>query len=138
MTKTSLIARAAFASAATALIAAPLLAAPRLTPEQQLERMLEGRVAGKPVDCINPRVNTETRVIDKTAIVYGSGRTIYVQRPDGASSLDSDDVLVTELRGTSMLCQIDVVRLHDRTGFWSRGWVGLNQFVPYTKVAARD
>lgn len=138
MTKASLFSRAAIAGAAAAMLAAPLLAAPRQTPQQELDKLLAGRVAGKPVDCIDPRLNTETHVIDKTAIVYGSGRTIYVQKPDGADWLRDDDILVTELRGTGQLCRIDVVRLHDRSGFWNRGWVGLNQFVPYTKVAARD
>jgi hypothetical protein len=32
------------------------------------------------------------------------------------------------------------VRLHDRSGGWYRGFVGLNQFVPYTRerTALRD
>lgn len=124
--------------AATMMLATPLAAAPRLTPQQELDKMLAGRVAGKPVNCIDPRTNSETRIIDKTAIVYGSGRTIYVQRPNGASWLTGDPILVTVLRGTGQLCRIDVVQLHDRSGGWNRGWVGLNEFVPYTKVALRD
>jgi len=79
-------------------------------------------------------------IVDGTAIVYGSGRTVYVQRPDNARSLRSDDMLVTTLRGSSQLCSIDVVHLHDRSGGWNRGFVGLNKFVPYTRehVAARN
>lgn len=132
---------------ATALGAAAVLltgvavanARPKLTGEEQLAKMLDGRVAGKPVDCIYlPSINSSV-VVDKTAIVYDSGRTLYVQRPRvGASSLDDDDVLVTRLT-SSELCSIDTVQLHERTsGFW-RGFVGLDKFVPYTrppKVAA--
>lgn len=108
-------------------------ARPRLTGEEQLAKLLEGRVAGKPVNCISlPNVQS-SRVIDKTAIVYGSGSTIYVQRPKtGAESLDSNDVLVTNLT-SSQLCSIDTVQLHDRNGFFWRGFVGLDKFVPYTK-----
>ena len=74
-------------------------------------------------------------VIDKTAIVYDSGRTVYVQRPKvGADSLDDDDVLVTELH-SSQLCSIDTVQLHDRNGHFWRGFVGLDKFVPYTRPA---
>lgn len=116
-------------------------ARPRLTGEEQLAKLLEGRVAGKPVNCITlPQVQS-SRVIDKTAIVYGSGSTIYVQRPkSGAASLDSDDILVTQLT-TSQLCNIDTVQLRDRNGLFWRGFVSLDQFVPYTrapKVALAD
>jgi len=135
----SLILAGAVGAAALAIVAAaPVSAGPRLTPQEQLDKALAGRVAGKPVDCINPRLNTETKIIDRTAIIYGSGRTVYLQRPNGANWLNDDDVLVTELRGSGDLCSIDLVRLHDRNGLWSRGSVTLNQFVPYTRVAARD
>ena len=122
-------------TALAAITAMPLSAGPRLSPEQQLDKALAGRVAGKPVSCIDPRINSDTKVIDKTAIIYGSGRTIYLQEPDNARSLDDDDILVTDLRGTGQLCSVDIVRLHDRMGGWFRGFVGLNKFVPYTRVA---
>lgn len=110
-------------------------ARPRLTGEQQLAKLLEGRVAGEPVNCITmPNIRSST-VIDKTAIVYGSGSTLYVQRPkSGADSLDSDDILVTQLT-SSQLCSIDTVQLRDRNGYFWRGFVGLDKFVPYTKPA---
>ena len=108
-------------------------ARPKLTGEQQLAEMLQDRVPGKPVDCINLPMMGSSTVIDKTAIVYQSGSTYYVQRPRvGAESLDSDDVLVTRLT-SSELCSIDTVQLHDRSsGFW-RGFVGLDKFVPYAR-----
>ena len=139
MRKTILFPALAAAIAAAAL-SGPATARPRLAPEAELASLLAGRTAGAPVDCIDPRVNSETRVIDHTAIVYGSGRTIYVQRPANARSLDSDDILVTRLTGSSQLCNVDVVHLHDRSGGWPRGFVMLERFVPYTRtgVAARD
>ena len=110
-------------------------ARPRLTGEEQLAKLLEGRVAGEPVNCISMPNVQSSRVIDKTAIVYGSGSTIYVQRPrSGAETLDSDDILVTQLT-TSQLCSIDTVQLRERNGYFWRGFVGLDKFVPYTKPA---
>ncbi len=108
-------------------------AKPRLTGEQELAEMLKDRVPGKPVDCINLPIVGASTVIDKTAIVYQSGSTYYVQRPrTGVEDLDRDDILVTRLN-TSELCSVDVVQLRDRTsGFW-RGFVGLDKFVPYTR-----
>ena len=125
----------ALALAAAALLAGPASQAKeRLTGEQQLAKLLEGRVAGEPVSCIPLHRTSNTRIIDRTAIVYDSGRTIYVNRPRHPDSLDSDDVMVTRLH-TSQLCRLDTVRLHDRSGFWYSGFVGLEDFVPYTRIA---
>ena len=130
---------AAVLAAATVLtLAVTADARPRLSPEQKLEKMLDGRVAGEPRDCIYLPSIRGSRIVDKTAIVYDAGRTLWVNRPrSGASSLDDDDILVTNLYGSgSQLCSIDIVRLHDRTSFFYSGFVGLGEFVPYRKVAA--
>ena len=127
---------AALVAAAVLLPLSAAAARPRLAPEARLAKMLEGRVAGEPQDCIYLPSIRSTRVIDKTAIVYDAGRTLWVNRPDnGASSLDDDDVLVTRLHSSS-LCSIDIVQLQDRTSWFYSGFVSLGDFVPYRKVAA--
>ena len=124
--------------AAATLVSAPALQAkPKLTGEEKLAQMLEGRVAGDPVDCITLSGSRDARIIDKTAIVYGRGTTIYVNRPSNASALDNDDVMVTKLH-TGQLCKLDTVQLHDRSSHFWNGFVGLEQFVPYRKVAMND
>ena len=136
MIKTASKFAAALAAGSLLLAGAAADAKPRLTPEQELAKTLEGRVAGKPQDCLYlPRV-VNTRIYDKTAIVYDTGSTIWVNRPDsGASSLSDNDIMVTTPFG-SQLCSVDIVRMVDRNvGFW-RGSVGLGKFVPYTKVKA--
>lgn len=121
---------------AAALVAAPALhAKPKLSGEQRLARILEGREAGEPVDCIPLHATRDTTVVDRTAIVYDAGSTIYVNRPVHARDLDDDDVMVVELHG-SQLCKLDTVRMRDRSNFFFTGFVGLEQFVPYRKVAA--
>lgn len=125
-------------AAGAALLTAPAAQArDKLTGEAKLAKILEGREAGKPVDCIPLSSTRESRIIDKTAIVYDSGRVIYVNRPRNAADLDDDEIMVTTLH-TGQLCRLDTVRLHDRSGFWFSGFVGLEQFVPYRRVAARD
>ncbi|MBS0502754.1 MAG: hypothetical protein JSS55_02930 [Proteobacteria bacterium] len=110
-----------------------LSVAAALPPEARLDRMLEGRVAGRPVDCINLRDIRSSQIIDGTAIVYQVGGKLYVNRPrGGASSLDRDDILVTNTV-TSQLCSIDVVHLVDRTSRFQTGFVQLGEFVPYAK-----
>ena len=121
---------------AAAVLASPVAVSakkPKLTSEEKLAKLLEGRVPGKPVSCISLTTARDTQIFDKTAIVYESGSTIYVNRPRLASSLDDDDVMVTETHG-SQLCRLDVVKLHERTGMWYRGFVSLDDFVPYRKV----
>jgi hypothetical protein len=121
---------------AAAAAALPLSAASaeRLTPEAKLEKALEGRVAGEPVDCINIRDVRSSRIINDTAIVYDAGNTLYVNRPAGRESLDQWDVLVTKLHN-SRLCSRDVVELYDPAARMQTGFVFLGEFVPYRKAA---
>jgi len=136
MIKTASKIAAALAAGSLLLAGAAADAKPRLTPEQELAKALEGRIAGEPKDCLYlPRV-VNTRIYDKTAIVYDTGTTLWVNRPDsGASSLDDNDIMVTT-PWNAQLCSVDIVRMVDRNvGFW-RGSVGLGKFVPYTKVRA--
>ena len=129
---------ALLALTAAALLAAPALQArERLTGEQQLAKLLEGRVAEKPVSCIPLYRTSDSRIIDKTAIVYDQGSVIYVNRPRYPQSLDSDDVMVTVLHSNE-LCRLDTVRMHDRSQFFFTGFVGLEDFVPYRRVAAKN
>lgn len=126
---------------ATILTAAALAALPaaanakeKLTPEQELAKALEGRVAGEPQNCISLPQVTSSQIIDKTAIIYRIGGTLWVNRPrGGAESLDDDDILVTKTIG-SQLCSIDIVELHDRGSRMYGGFVSLGEFVPYRKV----
>lgn len=127
--------------AGAALIAAPAsaLAGKRDTPDVQLQKMLDGRVAGKPTSCI-PLTNTrESTIIDGKAIVYRVGGKLYVNDLKGnADRLDDDDILVTRTFG-SQLCRNDVVTLVSRASQIQHGFVILGDFVPYSreKVAAR-
>ena len=121
--------------AAAALLTGPALEAkPRLTPEQRLDKLLDGRVAGRPEHCISTFDTREMQVLDKTAIVYGWGNTIWVNTPRNAEDLDDDDILVTRTSG-SQLCSLDIVTTIDRTAGFYNGSISLGEFVPYRRVA---
>jgi hypothetical protein len=125
--------------AASALVLAVSGAGVAASPkgEARLARMLEGRVPGKPVDCIYLPQIRSTQVISGTAIVYDAGRTIFVNRPEGgARSLSSGDVLVTKPHA-NQLCSVDIVRVFDQGTRFERGFVNLGDFVPYTKARQR-
>ena len=100
----------------------------------QLAKLLEGRVAGKPVSCLRLSDVQGSEIIDGTAIVYHlPGARLYVNRPrGGASSLRQDDVLVTRTYGGD-LCEPDAVDLFDSLAHFQRGFVSLGPFVPYSK-----
>ena len=125
------------------LIAASLVfgaAAAQAAPadrEAQLERALEGRVAGEPVDCINLQRVRGTRIIPDTAIVYEVGNVLYVNRPRaGARSLDETDTLVSR-PFNNRLCSVDTVQLYDMSARMTHGVVFLGDFVPYRRVDGR-
>jgi len=122
-----------FAAIAAIGSTAPLQARDRLSGEAKLAKMIEGRTAGKPVDCVPITQIRSTEIIDHTAIAYtASNGTIYVNRPSGANFLDDDDILVSEPYN-GQACRIDIVRLIDRGSRMPSGSVGLNDFVPYPK-----
>lgn len=126
-----------FALLATALVVgSSASAAPQDNSrgEAKIAKALEGRTAGKPVKCVPFRSIRSSEIIDGTAILYRlNNGDIYVNRPSGAATLDSDDILVTRTP-MSQLCSIDIVQLVSRSSRFYSGSVGLSEFVPYSKV----
>jgi hypothetical protein len=122
--------------AAAALAAVPAEAR-RDSPDVQLQKLLDGRVAGKPVDCISLSNSQSSTIIDGRAIVYRAGSRLYVNVPrSGAESLDDDDILVTRTF-TNRLCSRDTVNLVSRAGRIPHGFVLLGEFVPYERPKGR-
>jgi hypothetical protein len=118
---------------AAVAIATPAVAAHRDSPNVQLQKALNGRVAGKPVNCISLTNANSSQIIDGRAIIYRVGGRLYVNEPQsGAASLRDGDILITRTFG-SQLCSIDTVRLVDRGSRFPRGVVFLGPFVPYSK-----
>jgi len=100
--------------------------------EAKLARMLEGRVAGEPVNCINTLSRSEDlEVLEYVGLVYDSGDTIYVARPTNPNDLSSRDIVIIDRFG-SQLCKSDVIRTVDQSGNFT-GIVMLSDFVPYRK-----
>ena len=132
-------------AAACALLAAPALAdhhdgadhmADRAMTkgEEKLAKLLEGREPGEPQNCVNSfRGSENLRIIDGTALVYGRGRTIYVNVPAHPETLDDGDLLVIRKLG-SQLCRTDMVTTADRLAGFYTGNIFLGHFVPYTRV----
>ncbi len=100
----------------------------------KLAELTEGRTAGEPLRCVSPHTNQPLKVIDGTALYLKRGNTIYVNVPSHPASLDDDDVLLIEYRGTSQLCRNQPIKMLDRGSGFLRGFISLNDFVPYKKM----
>ena len=72
-------------------------------------------------------------LVEAVAVYEMNNGVFYVNRPrSGAESLNWTNVLVTDTH-SSQLCSIDTVKLYDTGVRMTTGWVGLGDFVPYTK-----
>ena len=101
--------------------------------EAKLAKILDGRVAGKPVQCLTSFQRREMQVVDRTALVFRDGDTLYVNRPDGVSFLTWSDVPVFKL-WTSDLCAMDIAQLRDRSTGMPGASMVMREFVPYRKA----
>ena len=124
------------AAAASALaVTGAANAKPKLSGEAKLARMLEGRVAGQPTDCIRTWTRNDMKKIDGTALVFGHGDVIYVNRTNSPQSIDEDDVLLVRQTGSvSQLCRTDTVTTFEPMSKFYTGNVFLSEFVPYRRV----
>lgn len=104
--------------------------------EAKLAKMLEGRVAGEPQRCIRSFPQVNLTVIDDTALVYRSGRTLYVNVPKNPGSIDDNDTLVRRTSFGSRLCNTDIITTVDQGSGFMTGTILLGEFVPYTKAEA--
>jgi hypothetical protein len=127
---------AALVGAAASGVAAPRHSNVNEKAEAKLATALAGRTPGKPVSCINLRDIQSSEIFDGTAILYRvNGGQVYLQRPKiGRESLDDDSILVSKTYG-SQLCNLDTINLIDRGSRIQRGFVALDDFVPYSKPA---
>ncbi len=124
------------AALAAGALALPLSAGgDRPTGEERLNKMLEGRVAGEPSSCINTLRGSQLQIIDRTALVFRDGRTLWVNRTAHPESLSSNDYLVIRhMGGGSRLCRLDNVTTQNRSGNYFTGAVFLEDFVPYRRA----
>lgn len=105
---------------------------------RELASALAGRTPGKPVDCIPNYRSTNMQIIDDFTILFHDGRTVYVQNPRGGCRgiASHNNILVTELRGTSQLCSGQINQLVDLQSGIGGGACVFSEFVPYTKPRA--
>ena len=122
---------------ATLALAALAASIPAVAKQEQgevkLAKLLDGRVAGAPVHCLSSFQRRDMQVIDRTALVFKDGDTIYVNRPAGANFLTWSDVPVFKIWG-DQLCDKDLVHLRDRSSGMPGATLSMGEFVPYKRA----
>ena len=125
-----------FAAAAAGLMAVPAQAdeAEPTRGEAKLAKLLNGRVAGEPQNCISTTGSRSLKQIDGTALTYRDGDTVWVNYTRNPADIDDSEIMVIKRFSSTSLCRSDQIRLVDRTAGFLSGLIFLDDFVPYTKV----
>lgn len=123
---------AALASSSTAM--SPQPGSPEAA--QRLARALAGRAAGPATACVPNFRSSEMKVIDDSQILFGSGRTVYLQRPaGGCPGLGTgSNTLVALKAGTNRLCEGDINQVVDARNGIIVGSCVFKPFIPYTRA----
>ena len=122
------------ALAVAALASTAPVAAAHEKGEAKLARIIDGRVAGEPVRCLDSSQRRNIEVVDRTALVFKDGDTLYVSRPAGVNFLTWSDVPVFEIWG-SQLCKMDIVHLQDRSTGIGGPSLSMGEFIPYRRAS---
>lgn len=129
----------AFVALAAAAGCASSSAAPERSAadQRQLERALQGRVAGAQVRCLPVFGSTDVQVIDDWTILFRQGGTIYVQNPrGGCSGIGSHrNTMVSRVWGNGQVCSGDIQHLVDLTTGIGGGACVFGPFTPYRRAS---
>jgi hypothetical protein len=101
------------------------------TGEAILSQLLDDREAGKPVDCLSLHNVRSSRIIDRTAVIFDAGGTLYLNRPESGADLLANDKAIVTRSDSGQICSGEAVELFDATSGVQSGAVFLGRFVPY-------
>jgi hypothetical protein len=113
-----------------------------LTEKQSavLMKQLDGKVAGKPVNCLSDfNTGNVIRVSDNILVYRISSRLVYKNtlRSSCPGLARDDDIIVSEQFG-GQKCRGDIIRLVDRTSGIPGGVCSLGEFMPYRADKTSD
>ena len=104
--------------------------------QQEYDKLLAGKVAGKPVSCLPTFNQNDMVVIDEQTIAFRQGRArVYVNHMQGGgcNNLGGTYALVTRQFGNAELCRGDIGEVVDLNNHFTVGSCVFGDFVPYAK-----
>lgn len=109
---------------------------PGPSPKAQahLQKLLAGKVPGKPIDCLPQYRANDMVVVDDNTVTYRDGRTVYVNHFQGGSCSQLGSgfyALVTKSFGGTGLCRGDIAQVLDTSSGMIVGSCAFGDFVPY-------
>lgn len=120
--------------------AAPDPTASSARSQQQLQRLLAGKVPARPISCLPSYSQNDMQIIDGRTVAFRIGmRTLYlVHLSPGCELLGRGNyALFTKEFGGMGLCRGDIARVFDTSSRMTVGSCGVGEIVPYTTAGGR-
>lgn len=102
---------------------------------RELAAVTEGRVAGEPQRCVDPRRVQGPQIISPNTIVYRDVDTVYTMEASGCPYIDDNYVVVAEINGTNF-CENDRFRTLQRGAVVPGAICRVGKFTPWRKPAS--
>jgi hypothetical protein len=106
--------------------------------QEQYQRLIQGKVAGKPISCLPSYRANDTIVIDEQTVAFrvaGGSEVYIVHMLGGCTNLGrSDYVMLTKQVGPSGLCRGDIAQIVDPINRITVGSCTFGDFIPYTRA----
>jgi hypothetical protein len=118
---------------------APQAGMPDARSQQELQQLLAGKTAGKPISCLQSTYTNDMQIIDGRNVAFKQGaRTVYLMHlSEGCHLLGAGGyALLTHQFGGLGYCQGDIARVFDTTSRMTVGSCGIEQIVPYSVAGA--
>ena len=128
-----------FLTAAAALTSCTMSAAPpggQLASQREVQQLLYGKVAQRPISCLPHYLSNDMRVIDDDTIAFRSGSNrVYVARMQGSCNglAQGHNALVTRQFGSADLCRGDIAQVVDTMNGFTVGSCVFGDFTPYVR-----
>ncbi len=101
-----------------------------------VEQVLAGRTAGAPRSCIPEQRIDGTEIFDSGAILYRMrAGPDYLNTPQACRGVLRHDSAIASRTPSTSICRGDIVRVFDPFTHVDYGSCGLDDFVPYPRVA---
>ena len=104
--------------------------------QTHLDKVLAGRVAGPPQNCLNQFRTRDMITIDDNTVLFKVGSTYYRNdfRSEGCSQLSRPGSAMVTKSPTTQLCSGDIITINDTASGMMLGACSFGEFVPYRKT----
>lgn len=109
---------------------------PPTADRPELVRLLEGRAAGQPRQCLSAFERRDSQTFNGTMVFQPRSKTLYRNDLNGCPQLTSNAIPIFR-SPSSTLCSGEIVQIVDRASQFPVGACSLGPFVPYTRVATQ-